>query len=74
MTKWKTETATVDLRELDMSELERVRGGSADDVLLNPQPLPPRATSDRSLFSRVTLNPQPEPPGILFSRVRSLSQ
>ncbi len=72
MTEWKTETATVDFRELDISELEMVSGGYAQEVLLNPQPLPPRASLYDSSFSRVMLNPQPEPPGILFSRVRSL--
>lgn len=66
MTEWKTEMATVDFRELDLAELERVGGG------LNPQPLPPRVTSYRSLFSCVALNPQPEPPGILLSQVGSL--
>ncbi|MDY7231966.1 hypothetical protein [Hyalangium rubrum] len=65
MTAWKTETATVDFRDLDIAELEGVRGGFASEVLLNPQPLPPRAISLRSLFSWVALNPQPEPPGIL---------
>jgi hypothetical protein len=66
MTEWKTEAATVDFRELDIAELERVGGG------LNPQPLPPRVMSYRSLFSWVALNPQPEPPGILHSQVGAL--
>ncbi|MFL5353831.1 hypothetical protein [Archangium sp.] len=68
MTESKTETATVDFRELDISELERVRGGYASEVMLNPQPLPPRMTSYRSSFSWVTLNPQPLPPRALLLR------
>lgn len=56
MTGLKTETASADFRELDMSELEMVSGG------LNPQPLPPRVTSYLSSFSWVMLNPQPLPP------------
>jgi hypothetical protein len=60
MIEWKTE-------ELDISELASVRGGYLSEVLLNPQPLPPRATRYRA-----TLNPQPEPPGILFSPGMSL--
>ncbi|MCY1078140.1 hypothetical protein [Archangium lansingense] len=67
MTDWKTETATVDFRELDISELARVSGGYASEVMLNPQPLPPRSMRYLSSLSRVRLNPQPEPPGILFS-------
>jgi hypothetical protein len=67
MTEWKTGTATVDFRELNLSELKRVTGGYLHEVLLNPQPLPPRAASSLSSFSWVTLNPQPEPPGRLFS-------
>jgi hypothetical protein len=66
MTEWKTETATVDFRELGLAELAKVGGG------LSPQPLPPGAMRYRALFSWVTLNPQPEPPGILFLQVGAL--
>lgn len=66
MTELKTETATVDFRELDVSELERVSGGYSSEVMLNPQPLPPRTTSYLSSFSWVMLNPQPLPPRVFF--------
>jgi hypothetical protein len=72
MTESKTETATIGFRELDLAELERVSGGYIREVLLNPQPLPPRAASYHSTLSWVALNPQPEPPGIQFSREGSL--
>ena len=62
MTEGETEMATVDFRELDLSELHGVRGG------LNPQPLPPREALYRSVLSWAALNPQPEPPGIQFAR------
>jgi hypothetical protein len=62
MTESKTETATADFRELDMAELEMVSGGYTSEVMLNPQPLPPRVTSHLSSFSWVALNPQPLPP------------
>lgn len=67
MTQWKIETATVDCRELDSSELAGVQGGFFSEVMLNPQPLPPRALRAFSRLSRVALNPQPEPPGVLYS-------
>ena len=72
MTESKTESATVDFRELDLSELERVCGGYTSEVMLNPQPLPPREALYRSVLSWVALNPQPEPPGLQFERQRYL--
>lgn len=62
MTELKTGTAPVDFRALDISELERVRGGYISEVMLNPQPLPPRTTRYGASFSWVMLNPQPLPP------------
>lgn len=67
MTARNTETAPLAFRELDASHLESVRGAYAEEVLLNPQPLPPRASLFRSSLSWRALNPQPEPPGSLFS-------
>ena len=62
-----SEMATVDFRELDIAELAGVGGGYTSEVMLNPQPLPPKAIRSLSPVSWVRLNPQPEPPGILFS-------
>ncbi|WPB80240.1 hypothetical protein KYC5002_13995 [Archangium violaceum] len=74
MTEWKSATTPVDFRELDISELAGVRGGYTSEVMLNPQPLPPRAPRYLSSWSWVMLNPQPEPPGILFSLGVSLQE
>ena len=71
MSKPNTEAAAAGLRELDLAELEMVSGGYVLEVLLNPQPLPPRVAGYPSSFSLRALNPQPEPPGIQLSRLRS---
>jgi hypothetical protein len=68
MTESKTETATIDFRELDSSVLEMARGGYLSEVMLNPQPLPPRTASHLSSFSWVMLNPQPLPPRVFQLR------
>lgn len=65
MTRSKTETVTAGFSELDTPELERVRGGYLSEVMLNPQPLPPRTVSALASFSWVALNPQPLPPKAL---------
>ena len=67
MIECKSETTPIGFRELDIAELAGVGGGFTSEVMLNPQPLPPRAIHSLSSVSWVRLNPQPEPPGIQFS-------
>lgn len=65
MTGSKTETVTAGFSDLDISELDMARGGYLGEVMLNPQPLPPRTASSLSSLSWVALNPQPLPPRAL---------